>query len=56
MKSIEATIESLIMAARWLLVVFYGGLGLALVDLRGLVRPQVPGGGAAASSNSARTR
>jgi uncharacterized protein (TIGR00645 family) len=30
-KSIEATIENLIMSARWLLVVFYGGLGLALV-------------------------
>jgi uncharacterized protein (TIGR00645 family) len=30
-KSIESTIEQLIMSARWLLVVFYGGLGLALI-------------------------
>ena len=30
MKAIETTIENLIMAARWVLVVFYGGLGLAL--------------------------
>jgi uncharacterized protein (TIGR00645 family) len=29
--SIEAAIERLIMSARWLLVIFYGGLGLALV-------------------------
>ncbi len=31
MQSIEATIEKLIMSARWILVVFYGGLGLALI-------------------------
>lgn len=31
MKPIEDFIERAIMAARWLLVVFYGGLGLALV-------------------------
>ena len=31
MKSIENAIESTIMAARWLLVVFYVGLGAALV-------------------------
>ncbi len=31
MKAIETAIEKLIMAARWILVVFYGGLGLALV-------------------------
>ena len=31
MKEIESTIEKLIMSARWILVVFYGGLGLALV-------------------------
>jgi uncharacterized membrane protein YqhA len=30
-KSLEALIEQLIMSARWLLVVFYGGLGLALI-------------------------
>jgi uncharacterized protein (TIGR00645 family) len=30
-KSIEALIEKLVMSARWLLVIFYGGLGLALV-------------------------
>ena len=31
MKAIESAIEKLIMAARWVLVVFYGGLGLALL-------------------------
>ncbi len=31
MKGIESTIEKLIMSARWILVVFYGGLGLALI-------------------------
>ena len=31
MKAIEEQIEKVIMAARWVLVVFYGGLGLALV-------------------------
>ena len=31
MHSIETTIEKLIMASRWILVVFYGGLGLALI-------------------------
>jgi len=31
MRSLEASIEKLIMAARWLLVVFYLGLGAALV-------------------------
>jgi uncharacterized protein (TIGR00645 family) len=31
LKSIESAIENLIMAARWVLVVFYGGLGLALI-------------------------
>ena len=30
-RSIESAIENLIMSARWLLVVFYGGLGLALI-------------------------
>ncbi len=30
-KAIEDAIEKAIMAARWVLVVFYGGLGLALV-------------------------
>jgi uncharacterized protein (TIGR00645 family) len=30
-KSIEALIEKLVMSARWLLVIFYGGLGLALI-------------------------
>jgi uncharacterized protein (TIGR00645 family) len=30
-RQIETTIEKLIMAARWILVVFYGGLGLALI-------------------------
>lgn len=31
MKKIEDTIEQLIMGARWLLVIFYGGLGAALI-------------------------
>jgi uncharacterized protein (TIGR00645 family) len=31
LKSIEDLVEKLIMSARWLLVIFYGGLGLALV-------------------------
>ncbi|BCP54396.1 UPF0114 protein [Kaistia sp. 32K] len=31
MKSFETSIEKLIMSARWLLVIFYGGLGAALV-------------------------
>ena len=31
MQSLESLIEKLIMAARWILVVFYGGLGLALI-------------------------
>ena len=31
MQSLESMIERLIMAARWILVVFYGGLGLALI-------------------------
>lgn len=31
MKSIEDVIEKMIMSARWILVIFYGGLGLALV-------------------------
>lgn len=31
MKKIEDTIEQLMMGARWLLVIFYGGLGLALI-------------------------
>ncbi|HMN86589.1 MAG TPA: TIGR00645 family protein [Bauldia sp.] len=31
MKPIEEFIERVIMASRWLLVVFYGGLGLALI-------------------------
>lgn len=30
MKSFETSIEKLIMSARWLLVIFYGGLGAAL--------------------------
>jgi uncharacterized protein (TIGR00645 family) len=30
-QSVESTIEKLIMSARWVLVVFYGGLGLALI-------------------------
>ncbi len=31
LKSFETSIEKLIMSARWLLVIFYGGLGAALV-------------------------
>jgi len=31
LKSLENSIEKLIMSARWLLVIFYGGLGAALV-------------------------
>jgi uncharacterized protein (TIGR00645 family) len=30
-QQVETAIEKLIMAARWILVVFYGGLGLALI-------------------------
>jgi uncharacterized protein (TIGR00645 family) len=31
LKSVEQAVESVIMSTRWLLVVFYGGLGLALI-------------------------
>lgn len=31
LKKIEDTIEQMLMAARWLLVIFYGGLGAALI-------------------------
>ena len=31
MKAVEDTIEKLIMASRWVLVVFYAGLGAALI-------------------------
>jgi uncharacterized protein (TIGR00645 family) len=31
LKSFETSIEKLIMSARWLLVIFYGGLGAALI-------------------------
>jgi uncharacterized protein (TIGR00645 family) len=31
LKSIENSIENMIMSARWLLVIFYGGLGAALI-------------------------
>ena len=30
MKNLEARVEHLLMSARWILVVFYGGLALAL--------------------------